>query len=411
MLEDLALDDAEGLRAAGPRRHPRRVPAGRRPDAGAAALDAAGQLRGHLRRHRAVPAGADGRQLAQRVRRPQEQPQTGHPDPSRAGRGAGRDPRRHLRSDRLPGTGHGDRAARRRLLAGRGRPAAPGDGQEEEVRTGRPVREILRRAWPSAGTRRPRSRRCGTSCCRSPTTPSTRRIPRPTGMLSYWTAYLKANYPAEYMAALLTASATTRTRWPSTWPNAGRWASRCCRRTSTPRSADFAPVGTDIRFGLSAVRNVGTGVVASIVASRKDKGDYTDFYDFLEQGRRGRLQQEGRRVADQGRRLRLAGAPAQGPADGARPGDRRGARAEEGRGDRPVRPVRRDDARTRRAARSAAACRTPSGTPSSAWVSSGRCWACTCPGTRWPGSSTSCPPSRTRPSPTSWTAPCRTAAW
>ena len=45
---------------------------------------------------------------------------------------------------------------------------------------------------------------------------------------------------------------------------------------------DFAPVGTDIRFGLSAVRNVGTGVVASIVASRKDKGDYTDFYDFLE---------------------------------------------------------------------------------------------------------------------------------
>jgi hypothetical protein len=45
---------------------------------------------------------------------------------------------------------------------------------------------------------------------------------------------------------------------------------------------DFAPVGTDIRFGLSAVRNVGTGVVASIVASRRDKGDYTDFYDFLE---------------------------------------------------------------------------------------------------------------------------------
>ena len=109
----------EGLRAAGPRRHPRGVPARRRPDAGAAAVDEAGQFRGHLRRHRAVPAGPDGRQRAQRLRGPQEQPQAGGPDPSRAGRGAGRDPRRHLRSHRLPGAGHGDRAARRRLFARR----------------------------------------------------------------------------------------------------------------------------------------------------------------------------------------------------------------------------------------------------------------------------------------------------
>ena len=60
--------------------------------------------------------------------------------------------------------------------------------------------------------------------------------------------------------------------------------------------------------------------------SRKDKGEFTDFSDFLQQGRRGGLQQEGHRVADQGRRVRLARPPAQGPADGARRGDRRGAR-------------------------------------------------------------------------------------
>ena len=36
------------------------------------------------------------------------------------------------------------------------------------------------------------------------------------GLVSYWTAYLKANYPAEYMAALLTSVGTTKTRWPST---------------------------------------------------------------------------------------------------------------------------------------------------------------------------------------------------
>ena len=131
-------------------------------------------------------------------------------------------------------------------------------------------------------------------------------------------------------------------------------------------------------------------------ASRKDKGAYTDFYDFLEKVDAGRLQQEGRRVADQGRRVRLPEPPAQGPADGARAGHRRGARAEEGRGDRPVRPVRRDDASRRRATRSAATSRTPSGTPSSASASSGRCWGCMCPGIRWPASSTSCPRSRTR---------------
>ena len=67
----------DDLRAARPRRHARRLPARRRPDAGAAALDAAGHLRGHLRGRRALPARPDGRQLAQRLRRPQERPQAG----------------------------------------------------------------------------------------------------------------------------------------------------------------------------------------------------------------------------------------------------------------------------------------------------------------------------------------------
>ena len=72
----------QGVRAAGARRHPRRLPARRRPDARAAPLDEAGQFRGHLRRHRVVPAGTHGRECAQRLRGPQEQPETGHPDSS-----------------------------------------------------------------------------------------------------------------------------------------------------------------------------------------------------------------------------------------------------------------------------------------------------------------------------------------
>src|SRR5205823_6773995 len=48
----------------------------------------------------------------------------------------------------------------------------------------------------------------------------------------------------------------------------------------TRRSSDLA-VGKDIRFGLGAVRNVGTNVVEAIIRCRKEKGRYSDFYDFL----------------------------------------------------------------------------------------------------------------------------------
>jgi len=43
----------------------------------------------------------------------------------------------------------------------------------------------------------------------------------------------------------------------------------------------FTPVGTDIRFGMAAVRNVGSSVVESIVATRTAKGAFTSFSDFL----------------------------------------------------------------------------------------------------------------------------------
>ncbi|HEY0902447.1 MAG TPA: OB-fold nucleic acid binding domain-containing protein, partial [Marmoricola sp.] len=46
--------------------------------------------------------------------------------------------------------------------------------------------------------------------------------------------------------------------------------------------ADFTPVGTDIRFGLGAIRNVGHNVVDGIVVARRDKGRYTDFNDFMD---------------------------------------------------------------------------------------------------------------------------------
>ena len=145
VLEDLPLDDPPAYELLARGDTLGRLPARRRPDAGAAALDAADRVRGHLRRARALPARADGRQRPQRVRGPQERPQAGGADPPGAGRAAGGHPRRDLRADRLPGAGHGDRPEGRRLLARQGRPAPPGDGQEEEGDPRQGIRAVLRR--------------------------------------------------------------------------------------------------------------------------------------------------------------------------------------------------------------------------------------------------------------------------
>ncbi len=82
------LDDPGDLRAARPRRHPRRLPVRRRPDALAAAAHAPRQLRGHLRRRRALPARPDGRELAHQLRAAQERPAGDHAAAPRAGRAA-----------------------------------------------------------------------------------------------------------------------------------------------------------------------------------------------------------------------------------------------------------------------------------------------------------------------------------
>jgi DNA polymerase-3 subunit alpha len=111
------------------------------------------------------------------------------------------------------------------------------------------------------------------------------------GYVAYQTAFLKANYPAEYLAALLTSVKANLDK-------AGIYLAEC--RTmgisvevpDINRSAsDFTPVvDTDeagnqslsIIFGLSAVRNVGEGLVVHIVAEREANGPYADFHDFCQ---------------------------------------------------------------------------------------------------------------------------------
>ena len=100
-------------------------------------------------------------------------------------------------------------------------------------------------------------------------------------VVSYWTAYLKANYPAEYMAALLTSMKDDKDKSAIYLAECRRMGIKVLPPDVNSSDADFTPTGPDIRFGLSAVRNVGGNVVASIVAARKAKGAFTDFADFL----------------------------------------------------------------------------------------------------------------------------------
>ena len=99
--------------------------------------------------------------------------------------------------------------------------------------------------------------------------------------MSYWTAYLKANYPAEYMAALLTSVKDDKDKSAVYLNECRRRGIKVLPPDVNSSEANFTSVGTDIRFGLTAVRNVGENVVASIVATRKAKGAFVDFSDFL----------------------------------------------------------------------------------------------------------------------------------
>src|SRR5262249_39372979 len=100
-------------------------------------------------------------------------------------------------------------------------------------------------------------------------------------MIGYWTAYLKANYPAEYMAALLTSVAGDKDKSAVYLNECRRMGLTVLRRAVMAPTAVSTPVGGEIRFGLAAVRNVGTAVVDAIIAARAGAGTFTSFSDFL----------------------------------------------------------------------------------------------------------------------------------
>ena len=102
------------------------------------------------------------------------------------------------------------------------------------------------------------------------------------GLISYQTAFLKSNYRVQFMAAVLTGVKHNLDK-AGVYLNDCRQANIVVEVPDINRSeVDFAAKDGRIPFGLSAVRNVGEGVVSPIVEERSSNGDYKDFYDFCE---------------------------------------------------------------------------------------------------------------------------------
>jgi DNA polymerase III subunit alpha len=103
------------------------------------------------------------------------------------------------------------------------------------------------------------------------------------GLVAWQTAYLKAHHPVEYMAALLTSVKDDKDARPKYLGSCRRMAITVLPPDVNESDSDFTPAdGRAIRYGLSAVRNVGEQVVEGIIAARREKGRFTDFFDFCE---------------------------------------------------------------------------------------------------------------------------------
>ena len=101
-------------------------------------------------------------------------------------------------------------------------------------------------------------------------------------LVSYWTAYLKANYAAEYMAALLTSVGDKKDKSAIYLADCRHLGISVLPPDINASEENFLAVDKDIRYGLAAVRNVGVEVVESIRETRRTKGDFTSFSDYLD---------------------------------------------------------------------------------------------------------------------------------
>lgn len=99
-------------------------------------------------------------------------------------------------------------------------------------------------------------------------------------LISFRTAYLKANYPVEFMTALLTSEKDNLDKIAVYINEASRMGIKILPPDVNESYANFTVVGDSIRFGLAAIKNVGEGAIDSIIKMREKNGKFKSIYDF-----------------------------------------------------------------------------------------------------------------------------------
>lgn len=100
-------------------------------------------------------------------------------------------------------------------------------------------------------------------------------------IVSYQTAYLKRHFPREYMAALLTSSLDYREKVAEYAAECKSMGISLLPPSINESEAYFTVSGESIRYGLVAARNIGRGLIETVVNERRDGGDYKSFEDFV----------------------------------------------------------------------------------------------------------------------------------
>jgi len=101
-------------------------------------------------------------------------------------------------------------------------------------------------------------------------------------LISYRTAWLKANYPAEYMAALISSVMQTKDKVPFFVSRCEEMGIEVLPPDVNESAHDFVVVEAKIRFGLDAVKNVGAAAVDAVIAAREEGGPFSSIWDFCE---------------------------------------------------------------------------------------------------------------------------------
>jgi DNA polymerase III subunit alpha len=102
------------------------------------------------------------------------------------------------------------------------------------------------------------------------------------GLISYRTAWLRANYPAEYMAALISSVMSTKDKVPFFVSRCEDMGIEVLPPDVNLSGHDFVVVEGNIRFGLDAVKNVGAAAVDAIIEARESGGPFSSIWDFCE---------------------------------------------------------------------------------------------------------------------------------